>query len=791
MKPGKKLPGAVAQREINVEIARVEGPLHPYAGRDHAASLTVSRGRRESTSHGDLQLDLVFVENSQRWTAKAAQSLAEDAPEPPGPRKADQQELQGAGLSGNLKTGDPLVPGDFPPARSHRGMDAAFMRCDEKRGESLWKESHSIRVASIRRWRCSSVLYPPLACRTSNCPPALPVLCRLLHFTGRAEANPSPRVTPSNPDVRNEVDPPAELVVGPGARPARPQASERLVEFTWFCTLPISADWRWSMIPPGYKLGGTAPAQCGAFAWHYERIPLRLPRRLRGRVTGVMEHSREGGPGEHAPYRNVGAVPEIQLQRSGRGPLFLPSLEFNPAAKSTPAFSSGTTTLKIVAPPTQTPQPLGTRRRYIVEGCTGVCGVCERAGMEEGVGGVRAQAQVGVPSSSTQPPTTTRAPSRPPRSRGRDERERERTVKEREEQERERKRWRRRGVRRRENENENESYLAFPSASSLWLHRAPSPSPAAYASSYPRIRVLTLRPGPAVAVVPTVSTSTGASTGASTSASATPRATPPPKSPARTRSTENLRETSSDKGTEKAERERGDRPERLPARARSGTVHKDILHLHRIAAGRCSPRPQQPLLAPRAQGRPAAAGSIHPSVHPRPSQRCVRRRRRPCSAPIYTRRARPRLPLLRSASVPLPAHLFQFPTDLVTEFILGRTRVRRLTAPVLAFLPRVPPRRPPHLHPTPTCTRAGTRIPSRRSLTEAAVPRRIESGECEFGFGRSMGVEPSARSKHIAEMLARSDSSELDSDSPTKGGCSAGEWVGLGTSIAPSTPASA
>ncbi|KAJ7023187.1 hypothetical protein C8F04DRAFT_1306139 [Mycena alexandri] len=48
--------------------------------------------------------------------------------------------------------------------------------------------------------------------------------------------------------------------------------------------------------------------------------------------------------------------------------------------------------------------------------------------------------------------------------------------------------------------------------------------------------------------------------------------------------------------------------------------------------------------------------------------------------------------------------------------------------------------------------------------------------------------------ERIAEMLARSDSSELDSDSPTKGGGAArasGSGSGSGTSIAPSTPASA
>ncbi|KAJ7725348.1 hypothetical protein B0H16DRAFT_281822 [Mycena metata] len=89
------------------------------------------------------------------------------------------------------------------------------------------------------------------------------------------------------------------------------------------------------------------------------------------------------------------------------------------------------------------------------------------------------------------------------------------------------------------------------------------------------------------------------------------------------------------------------------------------------------------------------------------------------------------------------------------------------------------------------------------------TPRRAHRRSVSFSDGKrdgpirglsSGGVEPSARSKRIAEMLARSDSSEMDdSDSPTKGGGagaarasgSASGASGSASSIAPSTPASA
>ncbi|KAJ7163243.1 hypothetical protein C8R46DRAFT_1352952 [Mycena filopes] len=74
------------------------------------------------------------------------------------------------------------------------------------------------------------------------------------------------------------------------------------------------------------------------------------------------------------------------------------------------------------------------------------------------------------------------------------------------------------------------------------------------------------------------------------------------------------------------------------------------------------------------------------------------------------------------------------------------------------------------------------------------TPRRAHRRSVSFSDGKrdgpirglsstGGGVEPSARSKRIAEMLARSDSSELDSDSPTKGGARAG-------SVSPESPAS-
>ncbi|KAJ6557226.1 hypothetical protein DFH09DRAFT_1163435 [Mycena vulgaris] len=67
------------------------------------------------------------------------------------------------------------------------------------------------------------------------------------------------------------------------------------------------------------------------------------------------------------------------------------------------------------------------------------------------------------------------------------------------------------------------------------------------------------------------------------------------------------------------------------------------------------------------------------------------------------------------------------------------------------------------------------------------TPRRTHRRSVSFSDGKRDGPirglssgEPSARSKRIAEMLARSDSSELDSDSPTKGGARAsGSGSGL------------
>ncbi|KAF7365457.1 Sin component scaffold protein cdc11 [Mycena venus] len=83
--------------------------------------------------------------------------------------------------------------------------------------------------------------------------------------------------------------------------------------------------------------------------------------------------------------------------------------------------------------------------------------------------------------------------------------------------------------------------------------------------------------------------------------------------------------------------------------------------------------------------------------------------------------------------------------------------------------------------------------------TRFRTPRRTHRRSVSFSDGKRDGpirglssVEPSARSKRIAEMLARSDSSELDSDSPTKG--SGPRTSGSGSSIlstAPSASASA
>ncbi|KAJ7695714.1 hypothetical protein B0H17DRAFT_1055320 [Mycena rosella] len=83
------------------------------------------------------------------------------------------------------------------------------------------------------------------------------------------------------------------------------------------------------------------------------------------------------------------------------------------------------------------------------------------------------------------------------------------------------------------------------------------------------------------------------------------------------------------------------------------------------------------------------------------------------------------------------------------------------------------------------------------------TPRRTHRRSVSFSDGKRDGpirglsaVEPSARSKRIAEMLARSDSSELDSDSPTKGGARAsgsgsGFASGSGSALAGSASASA
>ncbi|KAJ7018081.1 hypothetical protein C8F04DRAFT_1199502 [Mycena alexandri] len=352
-----------------------------------------------------------------------------------------------------------------------------------------------------------------------------------------------------------------------------------------------------------------------------------------------------------------------------------------------------------------------TRRRYIVEGCTGVCGVCERAGMEEGVGGVRAQAQVGVPSSSTQPPTTTRAPSRPPRSRGRDERERERTVKEREEQERERKRWRRRGVRRRENENENEVL----------------PSPLYPPSAPARVRV---RVQVQVQVQPRVRH----------------------RRPNRQRG-RGARRTFAKRRRIRAQRRRSGRGGTGPSACRRGRGAEPFTRTSSIS-----------IASPPVDAAPDRSSHSSPHAHkavpPPLGASTPPSTLDPLNDVFAAVAALVRHPFTRAEHVlvspfsapppsPLPAHLFQFPTDLVTEFILGRTRVRRLTAPIYGAL--------------------------RRSVSFSDGKR-----DGPIRGLSSMGVEPSARSKHIAEMLARSDSSELDSDSPTKGGCSAGEWVGLG-----------
>ncbi|KAJ7134344.1 hypothetical protein C8R44DRAFT_838531 [Mycena epipterygia] len=96
---------------------------------------------------------------------------------------------------------------------------------------------------------------------------------------------------------------------------------------------------------------------------------------------------------------------------------------------------------------------------------------------------------------------------------------------------------------------------------------------------------------------------------------------------------------------------------------------------------------------------------------------------------------------------------------------------------------------------TPTSAmKSGGATPSSALKDRYRTPRRTHRRSVSFSDGKRDGpirglssVEPSARSKRIAEMLARSDSSELDSDSPTKGGARAS---GSGSSLV-STSASA
>ncbi|KAF8208591.1 hypothetical protein K438DRAFT_1812522 [Mycena galopus ATCC 62051] len=108
--------------------------------------------------------------------------------------------------------------------------------------------------------------------------------------------------------------------------------------------------------------------------------------------------------------------------------------------------------------------------------------------------------------------------------------------------------------------------------------------------------------------------------------------------------------------------------------------------------------------------------------------------------------------------------------------------------------------------PTPTSAMKSTTATPSSALKDPnrsrfRTPRRTHRRSVSFSDGKrdgpirglsSAGVEPSARSKRIAEMLARSDSSELDSDSPTKGPGPRASGSGSSmVSTAPSASASA
>ncbi|KAJ7645652.1 hypothetical protein DFH06DRAFT_1212043 [Mycena polygramma] len=122
---------------------------------------------------------------------------------------------------------------------------------------------------------------------------------------------------------------------------------------------------------------------------------------------------------------------------------------------------------------------------------------------------------------------------------------------------------------------------------------------------------------------------------------------------------------------------------------------------------------------------------------------------------------------------------FAPPPIVVTTFTTPPPSVKKV--PSSALKNRTPTAAPRHPGSTPTSAMKSAGATPSSALKDPnrqryRTPRRSHRRSVSFSDGKRDGpirglssVEPSARSKRIAEMLARSDSSELDSDSPTKG----------------------
>ncbi|KAJ7242874.1 hypothetical protein B0H12DRAFT_1131751 [Mycena haematopus] len=121
------------------------------------------------------------------------------------------------------------------------------------------------------------------------------------------------------------------------------------------------------------------------------------------------------------------------------------------------------------------------------------------------------------------------------------------------------------------------------------------------------------------------------------------------------------------------------------------------------------------------------------------------------------------------APPPIVVSVFTTPPPSATKVPASALKTRTVTA-----TPR---------NPTPISAMKSTTVTPSSALKDPnrprfRTPRRTHRRSVSFSDGKRDGpirglssatVEPSARSKRIAEMLARSDSSELESDSPTKG----------------------